>query len=54
MKNKPSIHDVQNYYLSFFGSLTPPKGVTTEEITKEVQEDIDERYRNRKSNKTRK
>jgi len=35
-----SISDVQNYYLSFFGGIHFPQAETTEEIEKEVEEDL--------------
>lgn len=53
MADKPSVHDVQNYYLSFFGSLSHPIGETVEEIAKEVMEDTDERQSNRRVNQRR-
>lgn len=37
-----SVHDVQNYYLSFFGGIYFPQAETVEEITKEVEEDAEE------------
>ena len=33
------IHDVQNYYLSFFGGIHFPKAETTGEIVEEVKKD---------------
>lgn len=51
--NKLNVHDVQNYYLSFFGSLSHPAGEIVEDITKEVMEDTYEGQDNRRINKRR-
>lgn len=34
------VHDIQNYYLSFFGGIYFPTAETVEEIEKEVEEDL--------------
>lgn len=36
------VHDVQNYYLSFFGGIQHPVAETVEEIEREVAEDGEE------------
>ena len=40
MDKELSMDDVQRYYLSFFGGLRFPKANNTEDIIKEIKEDI--------------